>query len=212
MSLPDDWRERTVNESAPGRAGMRPGTKAAAILLTWIMVATALLAVTQGANAATPLPQTNQFELGPGVSTDDHGYTNILGDGNPSNGPDWANYSGGGDGIFNENGQAVFPGAIAEFIADDLSVGGLVDTTTYPGGGGSNKNNDPISSWHWGTASVPAKDDLSNVYAYATLYEGHLIIYVGFERITANGDSHIDLEFFKDNVRLNQTPPCAVPT
>ena len=169
-----------------------------ALLLTWVMVGAALLAVTQVANA---VHSNGQFELGPGPGAG--ALTDILGSG-AIPGPDW------GD-IFDATGHVIYPGAIADFLADDLSQGGAVDQTTYSGGGGSNKNGDPISAWSWATGNIPAKDDLSNVYAYATLYQGHLLIYVGFERITANGDSHIDLEFFKDNVRLDEAPPCDDP-
>ena len=120
-----------------------------------------------------------------------------------ANGPDWGC-------IFNANGQTVNPfSSIANtFIKDQLSVSGTVDNTVFVG---SNKNNDPISAWHWGTQNNQAKDDLSNVYAYAALNPGnnHLIIYSGFERISPSGDSHIDLEFFQQTVATSpSTPPC----
>jgi hypothetical protein len=96
---------------------------------------------------------------------------------------------------------------------------GASDPTTFSGAGGSNKNNDPISAadcaarvppltgsacdtWHWDAGNVPAKDDLVNAYAYAKIRpsDNHLIIYSGFERLDPNGDSHIDIEFLKDQV------------
>ncbi len=194
------WRTRSEGEPVSGRRTASRKSKAAVLLLALVMVGSALLVV---APATGAVHLNDQFELGPGLITDEGGLTNILGDGLASDGPDWAD-------LFGADGQVVYAGAIAQFLKDDLAQGSSVDTTTYSGAGGSNKNLDPISAWHWATGNVPAKDDLSNVYAYAILYEGHLIIYVGFERITANGDSHIDLEFFKDNVRLDRTPPCDI--
>ncbi len=201
-------RARPATESAAGGKVVSRAARGLVVLLAWVMVGSALLA---GVQTASAVHLNDQFELGPGIPSDEGGLTDILGDGIAADGPDWGIIPGPTpDGVFDGSGDVVFPGAIAQFLADDLAQGGAVDTTTYSGAGGSNKNSDPISAWHWATGNVPAKDDLSNVYAYATLYQGHLIIYVGFERISSNGDSHIDLEFFRDNVRLNQTPPCTV--
>src|SRR6266571_4320627 len=143
------------------------------------------------------------FELGPGVNTDEGGKTNILGDGNALNGPDWAD-------IFGSTGNVVdlHGGLAAAFLKDDLSQSGAVDRTTFSGAGGSNKNNDPIAppgdTWHWDTGNTPAKDDLSNVYAWATISPaGDQVIYAGFERLDPSGDSHIDVELFQAQVRLN---------
>jgi len=176
------------------------------------MLGAAFLALAPGARA---VHNDNLFELGPGAGSDEGGLTNILGDGNSLNGPDWANYSGGGDGIFNGNGDVVFPGAVAAFIKDDLSQASGVDQTTFSGAGGSNKNNDPISgpgdTWHWDAGNVPAKDDFANAYAYATVSTGHLILYVGFERLDPSGDSHVDFEFFHSKVSLDEAVPCNDP-
>ncbi len=208
MSSMSSLRARSADESVPGGKVVSRAAKSLVMLLAWVMIGSALLGAAQPAGA---VHLNNQFELGPGIPSDEGGLTDILGDGVAADGPDWGIIPGAvPDGIFDGSGNVVFPGAIARFLADDLAQGSAVDTTTYSGAGGSNKNSDPISAWHWATGNVPAKDDLSNVYAYATLYGGHLIIYVGFERIASNGDSHIDLEFFRDNVRLNQTPPCTV--
>src|SRR6266581_4351107 len=143
------------------------------------------------------------FELGPGVNTDEGGKTNILGDGNALNGPDWAD-------IFGSTGNVVdlHGGLAAAFLKDDLSQSGAVDRTTFSGAGGSNKNNDPIAppgdTWHWDTGNIPAKDDISNVYAWGTQNSGgDLIIYAGFERLDPSGDSHIDIELFQAQVGLD---------
>ena len=163
----------------------------------------------------------NLFELGPTPAPP----TNIVGDGVAANGPDWTD-------IFNASG-GVIPGAVeafggvaASFEADANSAKGAADPTTFGGAGGSNKNNDPLDpedcvnlglpatcdSWHWDGGNNPAKDDLTNVYAYATFdATGDLIIYSGFERIAPEGDSHIDIEFFQDPVALDEPVPCNDP-
>jgi hypothetical protein len=59
-----------------------------------------------------------------------------------------------------------------------------------------------------GTQSVP-KDDLSNVYAYGTHdADGHLVLYAGLERLSPNGASHIDIEFNREQIALDEAPPC----
>jgi len=175
---------------------------------------------------ASAVHDDNLFELGPGVVGDEGGLTNILGDGNAANGPDWTN-------LFDatptqaeiDAAVASFGGVAGAFIKDDLSQKGPLDSTTFSGAGGSNKNNDPISDedcvaqglstcdpWHWDAGNVPAKDDLSNLYAYATFTaEGHLILYAGFERLAPEGDSHIDIEFFQSAVALDEAVPCNDP-
>jgi hypothetical protein len=143
------------------------------------------------------------FELGPGLSTDEGGLTNILGDGNPGTGPDW------GD-IFDQNGNVVNSfGGVASFVRDDVSAGSATDTTVYSGGPGD-KNGDRISNWTWTTGNVPAKDDITNAYAYAKTdpSNGDLIIFAGVEREDPSGDSHVDIEFFQDRIGLSQNPPC----
>lgn len=149
------------------------------------------------------------FELGPIAPTF---VTDIQGDGIIASGPDWAD-------IFDANGipkdsdengipdyKEIFGGYGAVFIADDLAIKGLVDDTVFAE---SNKNNDPSATWNWDTGNVPAKDDLSNVYAYATVNgSGELVIYVGLERLAPEGDSHIDIAFHQSAIGLDRTPPC----
>ncbi len=166
---------------------------------------------------AAAVHSNNLFELG-GVQAAD-----ILGDGNAANGPDWAD-------IFNSTGGIVnlYGGVAAAFIKDDLSQSNSVDQTTFSGAGTSNKNTDPISAadcvahnltgsdcnpWHWDSGNTPAKDDLSNVYAYATINpaDGHLIVYAGFERLDPSGDSHVDIEFLQSGVSLDEAVPCNDP-
>ena len=152
----------------------------------------------------------NDFELG-----DPPPNANILG--SDSAGPDWAD-------LFDANGDFKdvnpangiddfkdFGGIAAAFVADDLATGNLQDRTVF--GGGSNKNNDLISTWTWQTGNTPAKDDISNAYTYATLstqagFEGDLVIYAGIERLTPNGDSHVDIEYNQAAIGLDKDLEC----
>ena len=142
--------------------------------------------------------------------------TNIVDDqpslANDGTYPDWG-------ALFNSTGQIDFSGdnpnipdfeelggVFAVFIADDLALKGAKDATTFAS---SNKNDDAVSSWTWDEGNVPAKTDLSNVYAFAVIDDNnHLIIYLGFERLAPNGDSHIDVEFNQNPVGLDKEPPC----
>ncbi len=167
-----------------------------------------------GATAAQAVHDDNLFELGPAQGA------NILGDGSAANGPDW------GD-LFNAAGetQALPPdGLAATFLKDDTSQKGATDKTTFSGAGGSNKNNDPISTadcavhvppltgsacdtWHWDAGNVPSKDDLVNSYVYGTMptsgaLANHLILYGGIERLDPSGDSHLDLEFLQNPIDI----------
>jgi hypothetical protein len=153
-------------------------------------------------------------------------------------GPDW------GD-LFTSTGGKV-PGALSSFggladafIADPSSAGGATDPTTFSGFGTSNKNTDPISTadctapgnsypsctpWGWDPGQIPAKDDLTNVYAYeavatandangGNMKAGDLVLYAGAEREDPSGDSHIDFEFFQNQVQrcdqAGQATPCS---
>ena len=118
-------------------------------------------------------------------------------------GPDWGS-------VFDSAGNVadLHGGLAAGFLMDDISPAGAVDHTVFTSGG--TKNNQQPSAWNWGTQSVPAKDDLSNVYAFGTVdSNGHLIIYAGLERLAPNGDSHIDIEFNRQIISLDEEPPCA---
>lgn len=174
----------------------------------------------------------------------------------PNGGPDWADVPTG-QGLFDATsattGNAVnlFGGAAARFIKDDTSAKGAVDRTTFSGAGTSNKNNDPLSGpetvtgtdcqvrgltgsncnpWHWDSGNVPPKDDLTNLYSYATFVDAckvravtctptdssddHLIIYAALERGDPSGDSHIDIEYLQSEVALKDgavTGPSGIP-
>ena len=85
---------------------------------------------------------------------------------------------------------------IVDPISGDTAGCGGDDPTTLTGGGP--KNGDPINSYTVGAGTVPAKTELSNVYAVAhTKADGHPEIYFGAERLVNNGDSHMDFEFLQ---------------
>ena len=209
--------ERLLGESGSPR---RRRTR----LLPLLVATTAALLLIGGAQA---VHDDGFFELGPTPTNPEGGIANILGNGTDP-GPDWAD-------LFNADGSnkdsdgdgspdfiEVFGGHAAAFIPDPSAAGGATDPTTFAGFGTSNKNNDPVSAadcaartppltgsgcdpWGWDAGNVPAKDDLTNVYAYEVIdpANGHLILYGGIERETPNGDSHVDLEFFQDPVSLD---------
>jgi hypothetical protein len=182
------------------------------------------------------------FELGPTPTAPEANITNILGN-TTDPGPDWADlFDANGAPIDSDNDgtpdfQEVFGGRAAAFIADPSSAAGALDPTTFSGAGTSNKNNDPISGpetvpgtdcevrglsgsacnpWHWDAGNVPAKDDITNVYAYEVVpssgpLAGHLLLYVGFEREDPSGSSHVDIEFLQSQVAMSEDPPCNDP-
>ncbi|MBI3145587.1 MAG: hypothetical protein HYZ18_10085, partial [Pseudogulbenkiania sp.] len=144
------------------------------------------------------------FELADDTATPTPGSADILGN-QTQPGPDWAD-------IFTDNSGnptgGLFGGETAAFVKDDISAGSAVDQTVYSGGP-SDKNSDIVTKWTWTTSSVPAKDDIPNAYAYAKKdANGHLIIYVGAERLDPSGASHIDVEFFQKPVGLDHSVPC----
>ncbi len=166
-----------------------------ALLLTMVVASLALVARdTQAVHIG------GHFELG-----DPPPDANILGDGNNATGPDWADLFDSGGNVIG-GALAKFGGLEAVFIADELSVASQTDVTVFAE---SNKNNDLVATWNWDTGNVPAKDDLSNVYSYATLNgDGDLLIYAGLERLAPNGDSHIDIEYNAQGIGLDKAPPC----
>ncbi|HEU5004134.1 MAG TPA: hypothetical protein VFW71_15330 [Actinomycetota bacterium] len=96
------------------------------------------------------------------------------------------------------------PNAI--FIPDPLSTDNTTcstkaaDPTTFTG---SNKNADPISSMTWGAGQVPAKSELSDVYAVSHVSQTVNEIFFGAERVVNNGDSHVDFEFLQSPISTN---------
>src|SRR5437667_2276445 len=95
------------------------------------------------------------------------------------------------------------------------------DPTVFTKMGGE-KNGDTIESETWATGSVENKDDISNIYAisHQVPVNADLTkctqctmtpdpscaatseVFVGFERVVNNGDSHVDFEFLQDTVSM----------
>lgn len=95
---------------------------------------------------------------------------------------------------------------IVDPIAGDSAGCGGNDPTILTGGGP--KNGDAIGSYTVGSGSVPAKTELSNVYAVShTKADGHPEVYFGAERLVNNGDSHMDFEFLQSTI--GRTAACA---
>ena len=90
--------------------------------------------------------------------------------------------------------------AAAAFQVDPLSADvtecGTGDPSVFTGQG-SEKNGGDLNVFTINTASVPGKDDISNVYAVAHITTGVNEVFFGAERIINNGDSHIDFEFLQ---------------
>src|SRR2546423_7423970 len=88
---------------------------------------------------------------------------------------------------------------IVDPISGDTAGCGGDDPTTLSGGGP--KNGDAIGSYTVGAGPVPAKTELSNVYAVShTKANGHPEVYFGAERLVNNGDSHMDFEFLQSAI------------
>lgn len=88
---------------------------------------------------------------------------------------------------------------IVDPIAGDTTACGANDPTTL--GGGGPKNGDAIGSYIVTAGTVPAKTELSNVYALThTKADSHPEIYFGAERLVNNGDSHMDFEFLQSTI------------
>jgi sortase (surface protein transpeptidase) len=94
---------------------------------------------------------------------------------------------------------------VVDPISGDTAGCGGDDPTTLSGGGP--KNGDAINSYSVGAGTVPAKTELSNVYAVAhTKVDGHPEVYFAAERLVNNGDSHMDFEFLQS--AITRTAAC----
>jgi hypothetical protein len=213
--------------------GPTGGRRRRRFLLGLILVAAfAALFVVAGAQA---VHNEGFFELGPTPTAPEANITNILGNATDP-GPDWADLFTATGAKADANNNNIpdceeSPGRTCAFIADPSAAAGAKDPTTFSGFGTSNKNTDPVSTedcasrtppligsdctpWGWAAGNVPAKDDLTNVYAYQVVptsgpRANHSIIYGGVEREDPSGDSHIDLEFFQSQVALCTPTPCS---
>ncbi|URM39142.1 T9SS type A sorting domain-containing protein [Flavobacterium anhuiense] len=85
------------------------------------------------------------------------------------------------------------------------------DSNTFSGN--SNKNGDNPTTWALGSGSIPQKDDIVDVYGYlrrdlspaalAVNPNGILWGYGGASKISSDGNSHFDFEFFRTEVSFN---------
>jgi len=90
---------------------------------------------------------------------------------------------------------------IVDPVSTDTTTCGAVDPTIF---GGGLKNGDDINTFTSTNGSVPAKDDLSNIYAVSRIRpDGHHELFFGAERLVNNGDSHMDFEFMQSNVTVS---------
>jgi sortase (surface protein transpeptidase) len=99
--------------------------------------------------------------------------------------------------------SAVF---VVDPISSDTTACGAGDPTIIAGGA---KNGDALTSIGTTSGAVPAKDDLSNVYAvsHTRAGTGHPEVFFAAERLVNNGDSHMDFEFLQSIVGV--TAPCS---
>ena len=93
---------------------------------------------------------------------------------------------------------------IVDPLSSDTTACGAGDPTTFTT---SVKNGDAINGISFGPGNVPNKNDLSNVYAVAHATAARPEIFFGAERLTDNGDSHIDFEFLQSIIGV--TPACS---
>ncbi|KAF2341375.1 immunoglobulin domain-containing protein, partial [Flavobacterium tistrianum] len=85
------------------------------------------------------------------------------------------------------------------------------DSNTFAGN--SNKNGDNPTTWALGAGSIPQKDDIVDVYGYlrrdlspaalAINPNGVLWGYGGASKISSDGNSHFDFEFFRTEVTFS---------
>jgi hypothetical protein len=92
--------------------------------------------------------------------------------------------------------SAVF---VVDPISSDTTACGVGDPTIIAGGA---KNGNALTSIGTSSGAVPAKDDLSNVYAVSRTRAdtGHPEVFFAAERLVNNGDSHMDFEFLQSIV------------
>ena len=88
--------------------------------------------------------------------------------------------------------------------SDTTSCGASSDPTTFTT---SVKNGDDINGISFGPGNVPNKNDLGNVYAVSHATAARPEIFFGAERLSDNGDSHIDFEF--QQTIIGVTPGCS---
>ncbi|HQR33230.1 MAG TPA: hypothetical protein PLK30_10850, partial [Blastocatellia bacterium] len=70
--------------------------------------------------------------------------------------------------------------------------------------GGSKVNDNPNTNWNWATGKPTAKDDINNALLHVSMdANNHLWFVVGGDRLSNNGDSHINFEFLQNTLVKN---------
>lgn len=84
---------------------------------------------------------------------------------------------------------------------------GIMHDHAPPGGSnpsifttGGSKDTRDITEWKWKDGQVPDKDDIEHAYAAAYTYNDDLIIYIGADRFSNDGDSMMGAWFFQEPV------------
>jgi len=115
---------------------------------------------------------------------------------------------GAGTFLFNDDGTpaVVAPGKI--FNKVDL----YNDQTSDEIFDGGNKLNDDPNDWGWRSGKPPAKDDINHSLVFITSDNlGHIWVLVSGDRLSTNGTSYLDMEFyqtaiFRNNGTVGQAP------
>jgi hypothetical protein len=180
-----------------------------AVLLSALCV---LSLLSPGTSLAESVRQNDLFELGNEGTYLIPGMGDIIG--SEQQGPDWDDiFAAGGllrdDYPYDLSGEPagngvpdfvdLYAGEAAVFMEDDVSRGGVIDSTAFSSADGVVLN-----------APVAPDHDLGNSYVYAAFDSlGNLVIYAGAERVAA-GDSSIEFEFSQSHIRLGHGPPWAI--
>jgi len=86
----------------------------------------------------------------------------------------------------------------AAAIAFDPDLFNTGNDNIFQGGGSKDTNGIQEGPWLWTTSKPQPKDDLIHSYAAAYTIQGDLILFVGADRYSNNGDSTIAFWFFQD--------------
>lgn len=170
-------------------------------LLTWLLPGVVALAMVAG--AASALAQQPCGLAGEGDDPGEDGFQidgQFLSGEYVSPGNDWAQGTGFAGVILGDGSpNPLFMPALHE--RDPHWAGNAVDPSTFSGH--SNKNDDDISvgkkPWAWGAGNGPQKNDLTDVYAHATVYDvggvPEVWLFLGGLTRAVDGDSHMDFEW-----------------
>src|SRR5262249_37315914 len=75
------------------------------------------------------------------------------------------------------------------------------DNTTFTTG--SSRDLNDLDQWQWGPGSVPSKSDILNAYAAAYVANDELNVFMGQDRLDANGAGGLGFWFFQQDIHLN---------